>query len=324
MAVNYQSNDLDLNTPNGAITETRDFSLNNFTERFTKIQDYINGTRTKVNDFKNFQFTYVVDSNQALQDWAGNVAGNDYTSVLIKSGSYTLSKGIDLTSTSTINLIGEIGSEINFNSVENAISYDTIPSQGHIENITVNNNKAGQCKGFVNCINLFNCTSNVNSYNSFGNPSHAFENCKNLYNCYAYAETSNSSAAGDGFIYCINLYNCMGTGVGTNTTNCGGTGFLLCENIYSCVASGNGSGKISNERGGIGFRSCKRIINSTGVGTPSTENSSQTGFLNCFSVQNCIDESESLQFYNSYFSSSANLTYACADTLEGGWNRILS
>lgn len=41
-------------------------------------------------------FTYVVDSDQKLLDWANHVSGNDYTSVLIKKGEWHISRYIPL------------------------------------------------------------------------------------------------------------------------------------------------------------------------------------------------------------------------------------
>lgn len=64
-------------------------------------------------------YTYIVDSDQKLRDWANNVSGNDYRHVLIKSGqwkltasSFTLGYAINLTKTLTWTVDGEVGSEI--------------------------------------------------------------------------------------------------------------------------------------------------------------------------------------------------------------------
>lgn len=61
-------------------------------------------------------FTYVVDSDQALIDWANNDRnrGQDYTSVLIKNGVWTCNKGVNLTETGTEVIVGEAGSKLVF------------------------------------------------------------------------------------------------------------------------------------------------------------------------------------------------------------------
>jgi hypothetical protein len=68
-------------------------------------------------------FTYVVDSDEALAAWAGKASGNDYTSVLIKAGTWSLSlaslgastAAINLSDGSTTYVEGEPGSLIQIN-----------------------------------------------------------------------------------------------------------------------------------------------------------------------------------------------------------------
>ncbi len=56
-------------------------------------------------------YTYVVDSDEALEQFADNVPGNDYTSVLIKKGDWTLRKAL-LFPEETVVITGEYGSRI--------------------------------------------------------------------------------------------------------------------------------------------------------------------------------------------------------------------
>jgi hypothetical protein len=56
--------------------------------------------------------TYVVDSNAKLAAWAANTAGNDYTTVLIKTGTWTINTWIDLIYAGTKRVISEAGNLI--------------------------------------------------------------------------------------------------------------------------------------------------------------------------------------------------------------------
>lgn len=220
---------------------------------------------------QNFEFTYIVDSDQKLTDWANNVEGNDYTSVLIKKSNnpYTLSvsSGINLTTTGTKVIVGEAGSKIIINKTSSGtgtgISYDTLPT--------------------TNDYFIFNLTLEYNS------------------------------TSGRALLRCINLTNCQIVANG-NSTSVNITGLESCVNILRCDAKAYQS-DVGNYS--AGYRNCSNIRESSGYGEALTRG---TGFYGCNSVQFCKDTSTA-QYYDSYSSPTADPTYACANTLNGGWNQ---
>lgn len=272
--VNYQNSDLEILD----ITNTNIFDLQDVNSRFKTVQDYINGTRNKIKHFQ--EFTYVVDSPETLLDWTHNVAENDYTSVLIKSGTYTINKGLNLTNSRTRVVVGESNAvlvikkqdtDINttFGYAENPNSPDY-----YINGITIDISTTYRPFAFRNCINLSNCKV-IGASGNYGNV--GFVNCSNLYNCY--------SIVGDyAYQSCTNLINCSG-----KTNNSGGA-------TYGNV-----------------FKGCKSLLNCT-----ATE--SNFSFENCRSVRYCTG----IFFSRSYSSPTDVSGYACANTLEGGWNTTVA
>jgi hypothetical protein len=76
--------------------------------------------------------TFVVDSNAALAAWANNAAGDDYTNVLVKQGTWTLpgsfASGINLTTTGTKGITGQPGSKIIITGGTYGFQYTTVPT----------------------------------------------------------------------------------------------------------------------------------------------------------------------------------------------------
>lgn len=192
-------------------------------------------------DLQYFQeFTYVVDSDEALLNWANNVEGNDYTSVLIKKGAWTSTVGVNLTATNTKVVVGEAGSTLRFNDVEKALYYDAVPStrpsQYHMFNVYVSHTITTNIDsyGFYNCKNLTNCTNvtNTSMLQSCG-----FYNCENLTNCFCYV-TANLKQPSYGFYNCNNLINCKTGGGGTYSNgNYKYYGFYNCRGVSKCKAN---------------------------------------------------------------------------------------
>jgi hypothetical protein len=195
-----------------------------------------------------YAFTYIVDSDQKLADWANNVSGNNYLSVLIKRGEYHLNGNkriyINLSTTGTKSIIGEIGSKIIVNSsvTSHLFSYDNLPTMPDFSISSLSIVMTCPTTGEASCI---------------------FRNCLNVSHC-----------------------------VGELTQSRYGRIFLGCSNIINCVvvdAQGSGSGY---------------------------------GFLDCLNVKNNkVLSYKTAGYLRSYSSPTANSTYACANTLEGGWNQ---
>lgn len=237
--------------------------------------NFTNADKAEIGKINNsLQFTYVVDSDQKLADWANNVSGNDYTSVLIKKGTYNCSSTIDIAATGTIKIAGEAGSIIH-TTVRYGISGQNVTdwSDRSLVNVTVRS--------------TFNL---INSY--------CFYYCQNMTNCKAIHKAN-------GFAYCKNMIHCFAQ-VGGQFSTREVKGFFYCENLIQC------NGKVTNIGNAASvFQACNFLYQCDG----EVASSSHYTYSNCFGVQFCKGT-----FNNSYFSPAANSTYACANTLNGGWN----
>lgn len=301
--------------------------------------------------FDNVVFTYVVDSDESLSAWVENKAGNDYTAVLIKAGSWNCQKSLDLTATGTKIIVGEAGSKMVFNidssSVASAILYSALPEMTDcfMANVHVLCNRSGNAIGFNLCVNLYNCSAEVNGGRASG-----FYKCENLLNCVAkcnateteysvpfyYSNGLNNCIAfataqegtAYGFSKCEKLNNCKVAELSSNVKVCGFNncnvcvgcslendvtypavnGFFGSKKLFACIAVANGATE------GNAFYGCSCL--------DSCEGSGNYGYYNCSGIKNCTAKTTSVaKAYNT----SANLgdynaTYAYADTPEGGFN----
>ena len=237
-----------------------------------------------------YRYTFVVDSSAALTAWANNdrSGGKDYTSVLIRKGTWTSSKGVNLTAAGTKVVVGEAGSKLVFNGGEKGLYYATVPTgpEYHMCGVTVESTVTGNTVtgyGFDSCVNLTNCSGTVTGGAGTG---YGFWSCVNLTNCSGTGTGTNG--AGAGFWSCVNLTNCSGTGTGTNDA---GAGFWSCARLTNCSGTGTGTNS------GFGFRSCNAVIGCRAGGHCTT-----AAFDGC------------------YASNTETSTYACADTANGGFN----
>lgn len=230
-------------------------------------------------------FTYEVDSNQALKDWANNASGNDYSAVLIRKGTWTSTVGVNLTEAGTKVVVGEAGSKLVFNDNSRSIyglyySYLTPTDADYwMRDVTIEctgtNSDYNFSYSFHRCTNLSNCTVISTGTDPFSS-SHGFSYCTNLANC---TGTGSDFDYGYGFYYCTNLTNCKGTGYGTGP-NGSGYGFYKCTNLTNCTGTGNSFSS------GYGFHSCTNLTNCNGTGT-GTANGYGRGFHKCNNLTNC-------------------------------------
>ena len=274
-----------------------------------------------------FGATFVVDSDEKLALWVNNDKSNDYSVVLIKKGTWSSSAtvsfktyngrnakkcGVNLSQTKTKIIIGEAGSKLYFSVADNstfevwglAYEYGDLRSEkdgGYfISGVTVQSHGS---KGFTDtstdcfscCVNLFNCVAiSENGYEGS-----AFSSCHNLYNCRAEITCVNNARAFSG---CHNVFNCFGHSMVTEASRkwIGGSsmGFYSCENVMGCYGSAT----------------C----------TPATTDYTAYGFSGCKGVYRCKQNKKSSTdtFKNSYYSNSNDATYACANTLNGGFNDL--
>jgi len=279
-------------------------------------------------DLRANKYTFIIDSNAALAAWANNTAGNDYSRILIKAGTWTLNTtltggtasnpiaAIDISNRRTMSVVGEVGSVIVINrqvagpvhvagirgEVAGAAPNLTGPSGlQFFDNITIEMGPAINRQGFNRCANLKDCRVTFSTAGSSSDSSLAFTDCTNLIGC-----AGTDRAAGhtnNMFVNCTNLVNCIGTGgTGfancTNLTNCIGTGndaghgFNICRHVVSCIGSAGGTG--------AGFSRCRTGLGNRrggGEGTGGT-------FDRCLMAQGTGNPT----------------TNDWANTAEGGWN----
>lgn len=257
-------------------------------------------------------FTYVVDSDQALAEWANNVEGNDYTSVLIRKGTWTSDTGVNLTTTGTKVVVGEAGSKLVFN-------FDTYDFSKLIQ---INEDYNQYMFGLYYENNVYDTMYSMRNVhveltlpdNSDG-MSHccgsAFLNCQNLYNCYG--ETLNTNGGVDmfmqsnavGFAHCSNLNGCIGKGNSTQITT--DDGFFMGD--YDCS---------------FGFFMCTGLDNCYGLGICSKGMTSGGGyaFSSCYGMRACraFGHCQSDTMQSCYASIKTNSSCICADTANGGFN----
>lgn len=155
--------------------------------------------------------TFVVNSDETLAAWAAHTAGNDYSSVYIASGTYTLpSGGINLTAAGTKQVEGHPSSKLVFEAItpvdgnySAALYYTSRPTDPsyNIKNVNV------ECTGAP--------ATSANNYPC------AFRNCVNLTNCSGFAKATGTKAyqAAYAFYGCQNLSFCFGASSGANNGN---------------------------------------------------------------------------------------------------------
>ena len=124
----------------------------------------------------------------------------------------------------------------------------------------------------------------------------------NLSNCTCECAKISSQNESNGFHSCSNLDRCK---VIIHENYHPADGYWRCENLRQCRAQ---SDKANNYA--IGIRQCKVVV----------ECYSDCYIDDSYNVFMC----QSTYYGTSYFSSSANNTYKCADTLNGGWNKIIT
>lgn len=259
--------------------------------------------------------TYVVDSDDALEAWANNTSGNDYTSVLIKTGTWTSANPVNLTTTGTKVVVGETGSVLSFTS-SYAIRYTTLPDDPEywMDNVTISlSDDSNVIYGFMFCNNMRNCKATVANSATSSVTAYGFYECKNI-------KDSSSIVTGDtsnnaGFMDCENCINCIGTSTSDSES---ASGFSNSTNLINC----EGTGTCTDDGLSYGFYSCKRVRGCDGIGTSVNDNG--YGFYICRTTSNCYCSTDSTtdNFHTTYASVAATAAYAAADTAEGGFNDV--
>jgi len=287
-------------------------------------------------DLRANKYTFIVDSDAALAAWADDAAGNDYSRVLIKAGTWTLRRNItsgssetpnafiDISNGRTLSVVGEAGSSIVLEHMHPLANWicgilgmatGTFPDLGdpgtgfffRDVSVTIRGHSFNNNACFWNCANLSNCAGTAVGS---GANNACFRECANLSNCTGTCEGTNACRC---FWNCSDLSNCTGIAVRSGNNN---VGFHGCTNLSNCTGTGVGTNSSS------GFRECANLFNciGTGVGTGSgTNNSSfhdcRTGFGNRRGPTPVNGE-----VFDRCFMEQDSGNTPWANTPEGGWN----
>ena len=213
-------------------------------------------------------YTYVVDSDAKLKQWADNAPGNDYSRVLVRAGTWTYNHvGIDeltyrifdMSTGRTKSVNGEAGSKIVFNSEVNYANFWVTLFYGDNNvvindllidaNINVGFNDNFVLTGFEKCQVKNNVNININCYFAPGNavPGNTGDTLdisgivgvSRITNCDCRVNISGDvrygSATASAFVGCSLLYFCVGSGfIGA---------FRNCRTGFGCRGVGNTAGK---------------------------------------------------------------------------------
>lgn len=262
-------------------------------------------------------FTYVVNSDASLEYWLTNKAsgtssgGNDFTSVLIRKGTWNFTGNtVALDTIGTLYVEGETGSLLKFTNTNEPLRYSSLDlmAKRSMYNVSVSS--------------TFNQSAATNVMDI------VFRNCTNLTACKATitSEDSNSSGYHNVFVfyYCTNLIDCIGEGTGIKNVDV--QTFTYCEKLIRCIskAHANNAKTYVNIQYAAGFWNCKYLDMCLATATTNSEHTQPNGygFSDCTVVHKCKADSHCSEvvFYNCYASHSKTVTYACANTAEGGFN----
>lgn len=272
-----------------------------------------------------FNYTYIVDSDAALAAWITNAAGNDYTHVLIRRGTWSAPSVSDsvnnLTAAGTKTVVGESGSKLVFTGYDGMV-YDTVPTTPDYYmfgvNVEVTSTAASDStKAFLNCANLYHCTGVARGSKTSESLGVAFYGCKNLFNCNGNAD------AYDGWAYyeCENLSDCYGEGFSNSSGGYSGVSFRNCKRLRSCI----GVGKADGEADAQAFYQCEELYACGADYSFNEEYGSGLSFVGCRVMFGCYPLrtfTSSNQVYQGCYMNMSGTSNPVADTAVGGYNRI--
>lgn len=261
------------------------------------------------------KYTFIVDSNTKLNLWATQDSRYDYTSVLIRKGSWICDKEeINVEKAKTHIIKGEYGSKINcgISATSERNPHEDIEISG--VTIEIEGGTTISRTGFYAVCNLSNCKATI-KYSKQNMTS--YYSCKNISNCHAEVmKELEGTGMTQGFNGCKNVLNCTSNATGGMGLS---AGFANCENVTNCIGYAECPVKITDGGHAYGFITCKKVENCIGTGIGGTTG---YGFYQCNGVSRCStgDRHNSTSVFNTSYASQANSsTYACADTGNGGF-----
>jgi hypothetical protein len=237
-------------------------------------------------------YTYVVKDNATFAAWVNGVAGNDYTSVLILPGTYTIDTTLsgttsilNLSAVGTKRVTGMQGNNLVFNNTSTgATTLSAI--RGYVTgaypifegtdaeysltgvNITVNNTKTAAVEttyifGFGYCANMKDCSVAIDGTGGSNTWYYGTYGCVNIVACSADAV---SPLDASGFRDSYYIINSTGKATGARGNTSGKSyGFYNCRNIIGSFGIADSSG-VSGSGETIGFTQCRDMAGCTGYG----------------------------------------------------------
>ena len=142
-----------------------------------------------------------------------------------------------------------------------------------------------------------------------------FYYCKFLTNCEATVANTQYNGHLAAFDHCDYLNSCKGTASGAGTGYGARLAFDDCEYMANC--QGESSGNANGTDSGVPFRHCNNIAQCRSIANCT----GAPGFYQCYYMTYCTSTKN---FDLCFAGAKDNSTYAAADTLNGGWNRILA
>lgn len=281
-------------------------------------------------------YTYIVDSDQALNNWLHGISGNDYTHVFIAPGRWSIDyaqvetiKYLDDVSIGTKTITGVPGSVIcdddnDYTDLYDGfaiLKYQTLPTKDYfIKGITfefkkvmVYNSSDGYFTILSKCINIINCNIlSISTRPSCSAPIACAYACTNISNCTFSTGYASTVTGGQGHIdavqNCINIYNCIFNIINEaqNDASPSDNSFTFvsgCINIYNCVMFGELDSKLTRDSMPSGFWGCKNINNV--IVYNAADYGDSIGM--CAQVNNCIAL---------FFGDNTAMSHCCGYTID--------
>lgn len=261
------------------------------------------------------QFTFVVDSNDKLTQWANNdkASGQDYTSVLIKKGEWVLS-GLSICLDGTVHIKGELGSQIKIISPNHTVALNSNKytcTTGYVGMYYTNSHTG---KKYIENVDV-TVEKRISEVLSEHVQVIALYKCSNIHNCAIM--TTCIDTTGQSLVTKA-LYACA-LGSCTNI-------FSSSVKTYIVAVPGINSAASVIACSNINFTDAvMRVAVSEDNMTSETWAAVAHTFRHCFGMFKCRSDImpsdlTTTGFVSSFASHTAIDTYACADTANGGFN----
>jgi hypothetical protein len=147
-----------------------------YTTAGVTLSEHLDGIAATLHNLQNFiiakDYTFLVDSNQKLEDWCNGVLGNDYEVVKIASGEFSAHKTLDLSDGRTKKIFGAEGAAISLDITTNPLLVFVLKGTPHLEikNVTIKATFWGDQRGIDTAKSIDHCTLNLTHLWRNGDP----------------------------------------------------------------------------------------------------------------------------------------------------------